>query len=405
LKNIQFLIVLLWAAALVGVAHADSDSPSLFSLTYYEMYGTPVAPVAYTQIDSDALGFDVLAEYNPSYYASFGLDLEKTEFFDGFNSTISFLGVDVRFYGAPNTRSPFAPYLFGGASLGLNTGTGNELKAGLGSRIQFAYPFFLDFSAGSNWVDSGLQYLIFKGGLSVSFDLPKVEPIPTRMPTVGISPVMTVSPVGTLVDLMSTPSATPTLTSTPTVTLVVTNTPTVTATYTSTSALTSTPTIILTATSTLTMTSTPGITDTPSPIQSRVKMHYKAGMKAFEARHYLTAIAEFKKALAIQDPTVQSYFYAESNAMLGVIYQFDSTKKGHNALAVEFYKKALKVDPATASAKKYLKMLQAQKTSKVSVPTATPSEGGDKDSAESPAAAGPTPVPQVKAVSPAPAGN
>lgn len=357
--------MLVLAGFIAGPVWAQSESsPAPFALTYFEFYGTPIEPQAYAQIDTDALGLNVLAEYNPSFYASFGLNYERTTFYDGFNSTASFLGLEARFFGAPNGKAPFAPYIYGGAGMGLNAGTGNELKAGLGSRLQLAYPFFLDFSAGSNWVDSGLQFLTFRGGLSVSFDLPKVEPSPTSVPTKVQTPVTSVTPVGTLVDLLASPS------------------PTDTPVYTATTQVTDTPTLATTATNTEIATFTPTVVESPVVTPSPVKQHYKLGMAAFEEHHYLTAATEFKKALATHDPAAQYYFYAESDAMLGVIYQFYSKVEGHNKLAIKYYKRALKIDPMTKTAKKYLKVLQSGQLS-VKAPERTDVQESGEDAADS----------------------
>ncbi len=341
MKTILFVFVLLTVLGAESLWAASDSTPSLFSLTYYELYGTPVEPLNYAQIATDALGFDVLAEYNPSYYASFGLNFEKTSFYDGNNTTVSFLGLETRFFGTPNGKNPFSPYVYGGVGLGLNAGTGNQFKAGLGSRIQFFPPIiFLDFSAGSNWLDSGLQYLNFRGGLSFSFDLPKVEAVSTAVPTVAKTPLIT--PAVTVVDVL----VSPTITATPFATF--------TSTINSTAVETATSTVTVTSISTL----------TPVLDVSRVKIYYIAGMKAFEAHRDLAAVTDFKKALSVNDPTAKYYYYAESNAMLGVIYQFRLTKvEGHNKLAVKYYKRALKIDPGTKSAKKFLRMLEITKPS------------------------------------------
>jgi tetratricopeptide (TPR) repeat protein len=338
LKTFRLAAILLAVLAAQSL-WADDNRPGLFSLTYYELYGTPVEPLGYAQMNPNALGFDVLAEVNPSYYASFGLDYEKTEFFDGFNSTVSFLGLEARFFGAPNGKSAFAPYVYGGAGLGLNSGSGNEVKAGLGSRVQLFGPYMLlDFSAGSDWLDSGLQYLDFKGGLSISFDLPKGEPGSAATPVPSAAPSAT--PTATAVNTIAVILSSPTITSTPL----------------------NTYTPMITATPTDTMVVTSLTTAQVSSDESKVKIYYRAGMKAFYAHQNKTAIKNFKNAIAVNDPFVQKYYYAESNAMLGVIYQFHLPNfTGHNKLAVTYYKRALKIDPMTKSAKKYLKMLQSSK--------------------------------------------
>jgi hypothetical protein len=148
--------------------------------------------------------------------------------------------------------------------------------------------------------------------------------------------------VSTIADVLASPTitATPFATSTPTITLTATEM--------------ATSTIIVTSVSTL----------TPVLDMSRVKIYYIAGMKSFEAHRDLAAITDFKKAIAVNEPTAKYYYYAESNAMLGVIYQFRLTKvENHNKLAVKYYKRALKIDPGTKSAKKFLAMLQGKKPS------------------------------------------
>ena len=67
-----FLALVLFLAA--GAAWAEGDSPTLFSLGYYQFYGTPLQPQALAQSTRDGLGFEVLGEFNPSYYVSVGLD-------------------------------------------------------------------------------------------------------------------------------------------------------------------------------------------------------------------------------------------------------------------------------------------------------------------------------------------
>jgi hypothetical protein len=102
--------------------------------------------------------------------------------------------------------------------------------------------------------------------------------------------------------------------------------------------------------------------------------------------------------------------------MLGVIYQFDSKVPGHKDLAIKYYKRALKIDPLTKSAKKYLKMLEVEKPSvKKQVKKIPIDANGEKPvvSAQQPqtspvavksAASVPTSAPQVQA-SPAASGN
>ncbi len=378
MKIIRLAVILL--AVLTAQSLWADDGPSPFSLTYYELYGTPVEPQAYAQTYPNALGYDILAEYNPSYYMSLGINFEQTEFFNGINSSVSFLGLEARFFGAENGRASFAPYVYGGAGVGLSSGTGNQVKAGLGSRIKLGGPVFLDCSAGSNWMDTGLQYLNFRGGLSLSFDLPKAPPSSApaaAMPTATmVVPTATATAAATVAALL----AAPTMTATP----VNTEIPLVTATPTQTVEATIAPAQV-------------------KADESQVKIYYLAGMKDFDAHEYRPAIKLFKKAIAVNDPYIQSYFYAESNAMLGVIYQFHlKTVTGHNKLAIIYYKRALKIDPRTKSAKKYLAMLVPKKTHhKKRKAKAAPTATDDSSAAVSSSPAADTSAANASSASPA----
>jgi len=200
-----------------------------------------------------------------------------------------------------------------------------------------------------------LQYLDLKGGLSLSFDFAKGQPAPAATPIPAAAPLAT--PTATAVSAIVTIPVSPTSTFVPL----------------------NTPTPVMTSAPIDTLVYTPLTTAQISSDESKVKIYYRAGMKAFDAHQYKTAIKNFKKAIAVNDRFVQKYYYAESNAMLGVIYQFHLPAfTGHNKIAVIYYKRALKIDPMTKSAKKYLAMLQpskkARKKPAAAVTASAPSE-------------------------------
>jgi tetratricopeptide (TPR) repeat protein len=78
---------------------------------------------------------------------------------------------------------------------------------------------------------------------------------------------------------------------------------------------------------------------------------YALGMKYYADEDYVKAIQYLKQALTVHDPYTPSFYYAEANAMLGVIYQFHII---HPDLAYQYYHEALKIDPTTEAAKKHI---------------------------------------------------
>ncbi len=105
---------------------------------------------------------------------------------------------------------------------------------------------------------------------------------------------------------------------------------------------------------------TPVLVPTPDVVKGQLKMKdlYAAGMKAYRSKDYEKSIRFLKQSLDYHDPYTPKYYYAESNAMLGVIYQFYFMVPGHTALARDYYQAALKIDPTTQSAKLHLKEVQ-----------------------------------------------
>lgn len=100
-------------------------------------------------------------------------------------------------------------------------------------------------------------------------------------------------------------------------------------------------------------TSAPTVVPTPPTVQGVLKMKdvYALGMKYYAGEDYVKAIQYLKQSLTIHDPYTPSFYYAEANAMLGVIYQFHII---HPEWAYQYYHEALKIDPTTDTAKKHI---------------------------------------------------
>jgi hypothetical protein len=84
---------------------------------------------------------------------------------------------------------------------------------------------------------------------------------------------------------------------------------------------------------------------------------YRKALAAYKAKNYKLAVKYYKQALTIRDPNTQSSYYAESNAMLGVIYQFYGKAPGHLEIARKYYQAAIAIDPSNFIANKHLKTL------------------------------------------------
>lgn len=93
----------------------------------------------------------------------------------------------------------------------------------------------------------------------------------------------------------------------------------------------------------------------------KMKDVYKAGLSYYKKQDFAKAIRYLKESLKVQDPYTPKYYYAEANAMLGVIYQFHIIDKD---LAYSYYKEALAIDPETATARKHIRELSGSKGSK-----------------------------------------
>lgn len=93
---------------------------------------------------------------------------------------------------------------------------------------------------------------------------------------------------------------------------------------------------------------------TPVPGRGVLKMKdvYKAGLVYYKQEDYASAIRYLRQSLQIHDPYTPKFYYAEANAILGVIFQFHIIDKES---AYEYYKEALSIDPTTATAKKHIK--------------------------------------------------
>jgi tetratricopeptide (TPR) repeat protein len=98
----------------------------------------------------------------------------------------------------------------------------------------------------------------------------------------------------------------------------------------------------------------------PMPLATPTFMEmYRSGIQKYEAKDFAASIRDLKDALLIQDNTVPRYFYAEANAMLGVIYKFNLPDP---LLSHQYCDLALMIDPSTETARKLRYEIDASNT-------------------------------------------
>jgi len=301
------------------------------ALTFFGLYGEPVYPPALAVPSSDGFGFNFLAEWNATSYTSLGLGFEQIAFQGA--STVPMLNFEGRIFPLENEKGKFSPYIYGGAGLNLSSGAWEgpvQLKAGIGSRVSIAGPVYFDLAVGSHWLQppNDFQYVDIRYGLSLSLSSsgkpqeskPTATAVPAVVPSATPVPSPTVGWTPTATEVKSEPSPT----------------------------------------EVVSQPEAARVEAAPVTTLAGVKKYYKLGMKAFLDGKYTQSQALLKKSLASKEIHGAKYYYAETYATLGVIYQFHNTEKNHKKTALIYYGKALKIDPATKSAKHYYGKLKAE---------------------------------------------
>jgi len=330
------------AVAFFLLAQMALGEVSPLSLSLYGVYGTPVQPLSLAANTTNGFGFELLGEWNASTYASLGLSFEQVSFSEPANFSIPVFNLEGRLFPFESGRYKFSPYVYGGAGLNLSkTGGATQLKTGIGSRVSLMGPLFFDVAVGSHWIQAPnpFQFVDLRAGLSCSIEFnekpqqasnPAANPAPAKPAaapaTVSPSPTVQITPA-------MIPSPSPTVQISPEIITLDENAPT----------------------------PTPVIDAAPVTTLAQGKFYYKIGNDAFAAGNYPLALKAYKKSLTLKEKHKAAYYYAETYAQLGVIYQFHAMKvKDHDKKALDNYKKALKIDPGTKSAKRYYKKLKTK---------------------------------------------
>jgi hypothetical protein len=341
----SFVVFLACAAASWGA--------SSLAVNVTGAYHSPMRPASSATHLTDGFGFQLLPELQVNPFLGFGLGITSDYLYrpSGPDMRVGTLDLSARLRKPVQGLKP-QPYLqtllgFNILSKEKNHWRGKtRFSIGVGTRLGLVPGAALDLGVRQVFLSpkpNNLQYLSVYAGWTTQFTLrregtrtatptptatPQTSPVVTMVVTATDTPVV-VTPTSTAVKVGKKGAPTATVTSTPTV-AVPTTTPT----------------------STL-----------ASPVEAKARMLdlYQKGIDAYKAKRYTAAIKDLKGALQVQDPTIPDWYYAEANAMLGVIYHYNVSAAGHLSKARAYYQAALKVDPQTATAKKGLRLLGAAK--------------------------------------------
>jgi hypothetical protein len=342
-------IFLLTSTALAG---------SSLAVHFLGLYDSPTRPVETVRFLTDGFGFQLVPEIQFNRFLGLGLGFTSDYLYrpGGPALRVGTFDFSVRLRKPTQGTRP-QPYVHAGLGLNILSKTGNhwrgsgKVSLGIGTRLPVGFGLGLDFAIRQVFLlpkPNNLQYVSVQWGIVTEFDLKKRQrdaqpPRPTATPTATTAIV-----INTSANMI--PTATSTLKHD------LTQTPTPGSTHRLTQ-----PLMTFTQTQVVRISNTPTmVPQIPTPTQEaavRMRDLYDQGISAYKAKRYDRAIDYLKKALLIKDSKVEYWYYAEANAMLGVIYHYHRLVPGHKEKARGYYRAALKVDPATVTAKKGLKLL------------------------------------------------
>jgi hypothetical protein len=357
-------------------ASASESSDRSLAVHILGLYDSPVKPTQQALHFSDGFGFQFLPELQLNSFLGFGLGL-TTEYLYGSGGSAMRVGT---FDFSASARMPSkgeGPQPYAQVQYGLNAlpRSGNHWKGSrrvafvLGTRLPMGFGMGLDLGLREELFlpkPNDLQCVSVHLGLVSEFDLKHHEnkSTPTPKAKVTFAPsstaTLTASPSPTVTSTSVVSVATPRIIPTKTTEIVWT--------------VTATPTLLLRQkTLPPTPSRTPSVASSPTTTPEATKRMveasermldlYEKGIEEYKTKGFEPAIVHLKGALDIKDAKVEYWYYAEANAMLGAIYHYHKTVPGHLETARKFYQAALKIDPATTTAKRGLKALSAKPTS------------------------------------------
>ncbi len=335
----KFLVAVAFLSIATSFARAENR---LIDLTLIGGgYGAPLRPSELANWIDDGFAFRGQIDVKPVRVLAFCIGAERMRFYRPHEYSFMAGTVDL---GGKLILPAFlggVGYLQGG--VGLNVlGDRDHTWGGktcgrliLGKRIPVVPGFGFDLAAGYHMMGKpeAFKYADVRAGvvLGIGRDKdPRGQGTPTATPVSGSpTPAVTAVPAKGSPTPMNVPTATPT---TDVISLEGETPPT------------------FTPTATL-----PAGAVTLTLADRTMKETYDAAYRAYRAGRYPEAIRLWKKAIAIKDAT-KFWYYAEANAMIGATYHYKMNPP-NKTLARQYYRAALKIDPATKTAKRGLAKL------------------------------------------------
>jgi tetratricopeptide (TPR) repeat protein len=341
--------IVLW-----GAAPASASADRSIAVHLLGLYDSPMKPSSKASLLTDGFGFQFLPELQLNSFFGLGMGFSNEYLYRPGGNAMRVGTFDF----AASIRVPsrgLRPQPYAQIQYGLNTlsKSGNHWRGSdrvafvLGTRLPMGFGLGLDLGVRQVFLlprPNDLQCVSIHWGMVSEFNLKhggnNTAPKPKETAVFTLSP--TATPTVTLEAPRSTPTNIPSSTQTATET-------TIPVERQKTSQLAATPTPTL-----------PTIITTPTvEASARMLDLYEKGIEEYKTNRFEMAIVHLKGALAIKDAKVEYWYYAEANAMLGVLYHYHKTIPGHLETARKYYRTALTIDPATATAKKGLKALNA----------------------------------------------
>jgi hypothetical protein len=357
--------VVLW-----GAPPASASTDRSIAVHLLGLYDSPTSPSEHASRFTDGFGFQFFPELQVNPFLGFGTGFTTEYFYRPGGPAMRVgtfdLSASLRLPSRSGKAQPYAR-----VELGFNAmpKAGNHWRGSrrvswmLGTRLPMGFGLGFDLGVRQELLlpkPNDLQSISVQWGIVSEFDLkhgrskaasgPKASDTLTPWPSP--TSTSTATPSMTATTSFKTPQSTPT--SIPENQLTETESPTPVERRENTRSTHSSA-----AFSRVVPTSTPEASTPPLEASARMLDLYEKGIEAYKANRFESGILYLKAALEIKDAKVEYWYYAEANAMLGVLYHYHKTSVGHLETARKYYRAALKIDRDTATAQKGLKALDA----------------------------------------------